>query len=108
MVEAAASPNTVQSSDLSITVLLAADSELVRRGIRQLLATQSEIEIVAEAADFAQTIQLANDLKPRLIVMDLHMPEELHGWYCAECCPACKEAAMAPPQQAVESTQQAA
>jgi DNA-binding NarL/FixJ family response regulator len=77
MFQAAASPNTVQSSDLSITVLLADDSEIVRRGIRQLLATQSEIEIVAEAADFAQTIQLANDLKPRLIVMDLHMPEEL-------------------------------
>jgi len=77
MFQAVASSNTVQNSDLSITVLLADDSEIVRRGIRQLLATRSEIEIVAEAADFAQTIQLANDLKPRLIVMDLHMPEEL-------------------------------
>jgi DNA-binding NarL/FixJ family response regulator len=79
MIQAAASSNTVQSNDLSITVLLADDSEIVRKGIRQLLATQSEIEIVAEAADFAQTIQLANDLKPRLIVMDLHMPEELRA-----------------------------
>jgi DNA-binding NarL/FixJ family response regulator len=79
MFQAVASSNTVQSNDLSITVLLADDSEIVRKGIRQLLATQSEIEIVAEAADFAQTIQLANDLKPRLIVMDLHMPEELRA-----------------------------
>jgi DNA-binding NarL/FixJ family response regulator len=79
MIQAVASSNTVQSNDLSITVLLADDSEIVRKGIRQLLATQSEIEIVAEAADFAQTIQLANDLKPRLIVMDLHMPEELRA-----------------------------
>jgi DNA-binding NarL/FixJ family response regulator len=79
MFQAVAGSNTVQNSDLSITVLLADDSEIVRKGIRQLLATQSEIEIVAEAADFAQTIQLANDLKPRLIVMDLHMPEELRA-----------------------------
>jgi DNA-binding NarL/FixJ family response regulator len=76
MFQTMASSDTVQSSDLSITVLLADDSEIVRKGIRQLLATRSEIEIVAEAADFAQTIRLANDLKPRLIVMDLHMPEE--------------------------------
>jgi DNA-binding NarL/FixJ family response regulator len=78
MFQAVASAHTVQNSDrdLLITVLLADDSEIVRRGIRQLLATRNEIEIVAEAADYAQTIQLANDLKPRLIVMDLHMPEE--------------------------------
>jgi len=39
------------------------------------------------------------------------MPEELHGWYCAKCCPACKEAAAAPPVEqpkGVEDTQQAA
>jgi DNA-binding NarL/FixJ family response regulator len=77
MSQALARSNSVQDNDLSITVLLADDSEIVRKGIRQLLATRSEIEIVAEAADFAQTIRLANDLKPRLIVMDLHMPEEL-------------------------------
>jgi two-component system response regulator DevR len=68
--------NAVQNSDLSIKVLVADDSEIVRRGIRQLLATQTEIEIVAEAADFAQTIQVANELRPRVIVMDLHMPDE--------------------------------
>ena len=81
MSQALVDTKAVQSRDrdLLITVLLADDSEIVRRGIRQLLATQSEIEIVAEAADFAQTIQLANDLKPRLIVMDLHMPEELEA-----------------------------
>jgi len=28
----------------------------------------------------------------------LHMPEELHGWYCAACCPACKAQPIAEPQ----------
>jgi DNA-binding NarL/FixJ family response regulator len=67
-----------QNSALSIKVLVADDSEIIRRGIRQLLATETEIEIVAEAVDFAQTIQMVNDLKPRVIVMDLHMPDELN------------------------------
>ena len=37
---------------MSIKILLADDSEIVRRGIRQLVAAQTEIQIVAEAADF--------------------------------------------------------
>ena len=61
---------------MSIKILLADDSAIVCRGIRQLLAGQTEIEIVAEAANFAQTIQLANDVKPQVIVLDLHMPDE--------------------------------
>jgi DNA-binding NarL/FixJ family response regulator len=65
-----------RNSAPSIKVLVADDSEIMRRGIRQLLATETEIEIVAEAADFSQTIRFVNDLKPRVIVMDLHMPGE--------------------------------
>ena len=61
---------------MSIKVLLADDSEAVRRGIRQLLAAQAEIEIVGEATDFAQTIQMTRDLNPRIVILDLHMPDE--------------------------------
>ena len=61
---------------MSIKVLLADDSELVRRGIRSLLRSQPEIELVGEADNFAQAIQMANDLAPHVIVMDLHMPHE--------------------------------
>jgi hypothetical protein len=56
---------------------VADDSDIVRRAIRSILATQPEVELVGEAADFAQTIQMANDLKPQVIVMDLHMPDEV-------------------------------
>jgi DNA-binding NarL/FixJ family response regulator len=60
---------------MPIKVLLADDSDLVRRGIRNLLRSQPEIELVGEAADFRQTIQLLNELKPQVVVLDLHMPE---------------------------------
>jgi two-component system nitrate/nitrite response regulator NarL len=61
---------------MSIKVLLADDSEIVRRAIRQLLATQTEIEIVGESSDFVQAIQMTKDLEPRVVILDLHMPDE--------------------------------
>jgi DNA-binding NarL/FixJ family response regulator len=70
------SSNTVQNKDMSIKILVADDSEIVRRGIRRLLSAHTEIAIVGEAANFAETIQMASDLEPRVIVMDLHMPDE--------------------------------
>jgi chemotaxis response regulator CheB len=62
---------------MPIRVLLADDKEFVRKSIRRLLEAQPEIEVVGEAADFAQTIQVANDLKPDVIVLDLHMRDEI-------------------------------
>jgi DNA-binding NarL/FixJ family response regulator len=50
---------------MAVTVLLADDSDLVRRAIRRLLQ-QLEIELVGEAIDFAQTVQLATELRPQL------------------------------------------
>jgi DNA-binding NarL/FixJ family response regulator len=61
---------------MPIKVLLADDKEIMRRAIRSLLQAQSGVEVVGEAADLAQTMQMANDLKPQVIVMDLHMPNE--------------------------------
>ena len=70
------STKTPRNSDMSIKIVVADDSEIVRRGIRQLLSNHTEIAIVGEAANFFQTIQMASDLEPRVIVMDLHMPDE--------------------------------
>lgn len=61
---------------MSIKVLVADDSAILRHAIRNVLATQPEIEIVGEAANFTQAIQMANALTPHVIVMDLHMPHE--------------------------------
>ena len=60
---------------MPIKVLLADDSEIVRRGIRALLRSQPEIELVGEASDFRQTIRMMKELKPQVIVLDLHMPD---------------------------------
>ena len=61
---------------MPIKVLLADDSEIVRRCIRDLLSAHIEIAIVGEAANFAELFQMASDLGPLVIVMDLYMPDE--------------------------------
>jgi DNA-binding NarL/FixJ family response regulator len=60
---------------MPITVLLADDSELARRAIRRLLMSHSEINLVGEAADLAQTIRLIQELQPQIVILDLHMSE---------------------------------
>lgn len=68
--------NALEDRDAVIPVLVADDSEVVRRGIRQVLSVQTGIVVVGETANFAQTIRMATELHPRVIVMDLHMPDE--------------------------------
>jgi DNA-binding NarL/FixJ family response regulator len=61
---------------MPITVLVADDHELVRSGIRVLLRQfATDIELIGETDSFAQTIQLAEQLKPQVIVMDVHMKD---------------------------------
>jgi len=56
------------------TVLLVDDHPLFREGIRALLSAEPELEVVGEAADGEQAIELAGKLSPDIIVMDLVMP----------------------------------
>jgi DNA-binding NarL/FixJ family response regulator len=57
-----------------ITVLLADDHSLVRRGFRRILEDDPGIEVVGEAQDGDEAIQLARRHKPQVIVMDCAMP----------------------------------
>ena len=57
-----------------ISVVLADDHAVVRRGFRRLLEGDPGIEVVGEASDGDEAIQLAGDLKPRVVVMDAAMP----------------------------------
>jgi DNA-binding NarL/FixJ family response regulator len=57
-----------------ITVLLADDHHLVRRGFRRLLEDDPRLEVVGEASDGDEAIRLAAELHPRVIVMDAAMP----------------------------------
>jgi DNA-binding NarL/FixJ family response regulator len=57
-----------------ITVLLVDDHALVRRGFRRLLEDDSDLAVVGEGSTGDEAIQLAKELKPKVIVMDAAMP----------------------------------
>ncbi|HET6317009.1 MAG TPA: response regulator transcription factor [Chloroflexota bacterium] len=57
-----------------IRVLLADDHTIVRQGVRLCLEAMGDIEVVAEAADGDEAVQLASELKPDVAVIDLTMP----------------------------------
>lgn len=57
-----------------ITVLLADDHALVRRGFRRLLEDDPAIAVVGEASDGTEAVRLAASLKPDVVVMDCAMP----------------------------------
>lgn len=57
-----------------ITVLLADDHAVVRRGFRRLLEDDPDIAVVGEANDGDEAIKLAGQLRPRVVVMDAAMP----------------------------------
>ena len=57
-----------------IRVLLADDHSLVRRGFRRMLEDDPSIEVVGEASNGDEAIELAASLKPAVIVMDCAMP----------------------------------
>ena len=61
-------------SERKITVLLADDHALVRRGFRRILEDDDAIEVVGEAANGDEAIALAHSLRPAVIVMDVAMP----------------------------------
>ena len=58
----------------TIRVLIADDHAIVRKGIRALLATETDIEVVGEAADGKEAVEKAERLHPDVILMDLVMP----------------------------------
>jgi DNA-binding NarL/FixJ family response regulator len=56
-------------------VLLVDDHALVRRGFRRMLEDDPEISVVGEASTGKEAVQLACELRPKVIVMDCAMPE---------------------------------
>ena len=57
-----------------IGVLIADDEALVRGGFRAMLEAQPDIEVVGEAADGQQALELARTLRPAVVLMDIRMP----------------------------------
>jgi DNA-binding NarL/FixJ family response regulator len=60
---------------MSIRVLVADDEELVRTGLRLILDTEPDIEVVAEASNGRQAVDMAKALRPDVVLLDIRMPE---------------------------------
>jgi len=59
---------------MSIRLLIVDDHGVVRQGLRMYLALDPELEVVGEAANGAEALRLAHELKPDVVLMDLLMP----------------------------------
>jgi DNA-binding NarL/FixJ family response regulator len=60
--------------DDRITIMLVDDHALFREGINEILGLESDMVVVAEAADNRQAVELAGRLRPRVVLLDVEMP----------------------------------
>jgi DNA-binding NarL/FixJ family response regulator len=58
----------------TLRILIADDHALVRKGLRALLGSQADFEIIAEATNASEAVALTTELLPDVVLMDLHMP----------------------------------
>jgi two-component system response regulator NreC len=81
----------------AIRVLIADDHEIVRTGLRMMLGAQEGIDIVGEAENGRQALELTQQLRPDVVLMDLTMPD-MNGIEATraivDCCPETKVLAL--------------
>jgi hypothetical protein len=65
--------------DMSISVVVADDSELIQDALARLLKDHPEIKLLGRAGSFTETLQLIGQLQAHLVVMDLHMKDGEHS-----------------------------
>src|SRR5512142_815308 len=59
---------------MTVTILIADDHPFVRRGLHSLLDTEPGLSVIGEAEDGLQVLQMAEKLRPHVLVVDLMMP----------------------------------
>jgi DNA-binding NarL/FixJ family response regulator len=57
------------------TILLADDHTIVRQGLKLILSSQSDLSVVGEASNGREVVELAQKLKPDVVLLDVAMPE---------------------------------
>lgn len=62
-------------TEKTITIMLADDHKIVRQGLRALLESEPGLEVVGETADGRSTVQLARQLRPDVVIIDVSMPD---------------------------------
>lgn len=60
---------------MSVSILIADDHDVVRRGLKSLLQSRPGWEVCAEASDGREAVALAKKFKPQIVVLDVTMPE---------------------------------
>lgn len=60
---------------MSTKILITDDEELVRTGFRMILEAQDDFEVLGEASNGSEAVEMARSLQPDVILMDIHMPE---------------------------------
>lgn len=59
---------------MTITVIIVDDQSLVRTGLRSIIETEADMEVVGEAADGAEAVEAVRRLRPDVTLMDIRMP----------------------------------
>ncbi len=60
---------------MPVRVLIADDHDVVRRGIRSVLSSEPDLEIIGEAAAGGEAVRKAEELRPDLILLDISLPD---------------------------------
>lgn len=75
-----------------IRIVLADDHAVLRSGLRLLIHTQPDMEVVGEAGDFGETLRVCEQLQPDVVTLDLNMPGGTAGRTITEILHVCPEA----------------
>src|SRR5579862_7039747 len=74
MPQAITMTETIKTAAGVVRILLADDHTVMRAGLRLLLERHQDFEVVGEAADGRQAVEIADAQKPAVVVMDIAMP----------------------------------
>ncbi len=59
---------------MTVSILLADDHPIVRQGLRHLLEAEADFRVVGEAADGLEAVEMADRLRPQVLIVDMMMP----------------------------------